>query len=167
MYREHVSLLSHGQLAPHVLFHVRVLLFYAFVCGANWLIDSASSACPAVSIVIAYHSTDRSSVLTVCIYLVAVVFTSVLISSSAGQSCNWELSARLSFPRSSSGSFALWINLSCDAKLTIQTKFVFANRLLMTMMMLLGVIIVWRTWLTDACNQPASSATSPTLARHS
>jgi len=47
LYREHVSLLSPGQLAPHVLFHVCFfLLFYAFVCGANkilihwfWLID--------------------------------------------------------------------------------------------------------------------------------
>jgi len=35
LYREHVSLLSPGQLAPHVVFHVRFLLFYAFVCGAN------------------------------------------------------------------------------------------------------------------------------------
>jgi len=39
LYREPVSLLSPGQLAPHVLFHVRLLLFYAFVCGANKLID--------------------------------------------------------------------------------------------------------------------------------
>ena len=44
LYIKHVSLLSPGQLAPHVCYFMYVfLLFYAFVCGANkfidWLID--------------------------------------------------------------------------------------------------------------------------------